>query len=87
LLTGPVDVPEPAERIIGSHQILIGRGVDLQRQIPAEVIGIELVLGAVVRAGVEVARGAGLHAVAPHLHIPEQRLAEGLRRTSTDEGA
>ena len=37
----------------------------------------DLVLLPGVRAGAEVTGGARLHAVATHLHVPEQRLAEG----------
>jgi hypothetical protein len=37
---------------------------------------VQLILAAAVGAGVEVAAGAGLLAVAADLHVPEQQLAE-----------
>ena len=50
------------------------------------MFGIELVLGPVVDPGVEVARAAGLDAVAADLHVPEQGLAQHLGARSADIG-
>ena len=47
----------------------------LPRAVQVVQIRVELVADAAVGPGVEVARGAGL-AVAPHLRVPEERLAE-----------
>jgi hypothetical protein len=49
--------------------------MEFQSGVTAEVIGVRLVLGSVVGASGEMARGAGLNGVATHLHIPEERFA------------
>ena len=50
------------------------------------VVGVDLVLGPGVGAGaVEMARAAGLDAVAAHLHVPEQGLAQRGRDVSVPD--
>ena len=62
------------------------RGRDLERRRRVRGPGVQLVLRAVVRTGVEMAARAGLDAVAAHLHVPEERLPEGDgRRVVADE--
>ncbi len=62
---------------MGIKHVVRGTG-EVSRGTPDPIlpVGVELVLGAVVGAGVGVARAAGLHGVAAHLHVPEQRLAQ-----------
>src|SRR4051794_26481275 len=61
-------------------QVVVGIGASghLKTDIEETVgTGIHLVRAATVGTGIEVAAGAGLHAIAARLHVPEQRFAEG----------
>src|SRR5712691_12188561 len=44
---------------------------------PILPVGIDLVLGTVVHAGMGMAAAARLHAIAAHLLVPEESLAQG----------
>ena len=82
---GEVQADEvPLEHALGADHIIDGDGEVGGRQGAArrhcleDSVGarVDRVDGAVVRARVEVARGAGLHAVAARLCLPEERLAQ-----------
>ena len=78
-------VGEPVERKVARDERMV-RGRDLERRRRVRGPGVQLVLRAVVRTGVEMAARAGLDAVAAHLHVPEERLPEGDgRRVVADE--
>ena len=76
-IVGADDISTGVEREVCGYQFRIGL-VELESCIGGGtgMVGVHLVLGAVIRAGREVARGAGLHAIAAHLHVPEQGLAQ-----------
>ena len=79
-VAGDVGVRELVQREVGRREIALVRLHEVEGEVAAEVVRVDLVLGARVDAGAgEVAGAARLHAVAADLHVPEQRLAERRR--------
>ena len=69
-------IGELVERKVRRLQLMV-RAAKIDR--PVRVVGtarIQLVDRARIGTGAEVARPARLHAVAPHLHVPEERLPQ-----------
>ena len=80
LRRGVVRVGEAVRREVGHRELAVGAAVEERR-----ALRVHLVLRARVGAGVVVAGCAGGDAVAPGLHLPEERLAERHRGAAVDD--